>query len=177
MHHHPHHPRAGSGGAAGQPHRHHPIRRTAGGRQPRGSAPTFRPAGFHPGGNILEARRQLPRRRQFGCAGIGGMKPPAAGSALWLLRHELRLQWRTAGKKVNVAVMAAVVLVFLHLVAFPLAFVVRYLPPPATVLIYETVTGAALFAFLMMMSTALVAAVQAIFARGDIDLLLSSPVP
>lgn len=107
------------------------------------------------------------------------MKPGSAGSTLWMLRHELRLQWRSTGSKlkVNTTVAAVLVLLFFHLVAYPLALGARYMSPLPIASIYELVTGGALFVFLMMMSAALVAAVQAIFARGDIDLMLSSPIP
>ena len=119
-------------------------------------------------------RRQFQRRRSRRGAGARGMTP---GSPLWLLRHEIRLQWRTSGRKRNVAVTAALAQGFLHLLAFPLAFALRYAPPLPPVAVYAMVSGGALFISLMMLSTALVASVQTIFARGDIDLLLSSPVP
>lgn len=100
----------------------------------------------------------------------------APGSALWLLRHELRLQWRSTGKKVQIGVTAGFLLVFLHLVAGLLAYACRFLPPvPPAALLMGVTFGLALL-FLMMVSTGTVVAVRTLYARGDMDLLLSSPV-
>jgi ABC-2 type transport system permease protein len=100
----------------------------------------------------------------------------APGSMLWLLRHELRLQWRSTDKKVSIGVGLGILLVFLHLVAGLLAYGCRFLPPVApTALLMGVTIGLALL-FLMMVSTGIVVAVRTLYARGDMDLLLSSPL-
>jgi ABC-2 type transport system permease protein len=103
----------------------------------------------------------------------------APGSPLWLLYHEFRLQRRTANKKPAMLALAAIGVLFLHLIAFPLAIAVSSLPPipPAErVYLCAGVTGGAIFLFLTMVSTTLIAAMQAIYGRGDMDLMLSSPI-
>jgi len=100
----------------------------------------------------------------------------AAGSAPWLLRHELRLQWRSAGKKVPLVVAFGLLFIFLHLVAGLLAYGCRFMPPVAPGALRMGVTFGLAFAFLMMVSSGIVLAVQALYARGDMDLLLSSPL-
>ena len=109
------------------------------------------------------------------------------GTASWLLRHELRLFWRTAfssseagGKQrgrwrsigIGLLVWAA-----LHVGAF---FLLRTTgaamgaPPQQMVVL----VGAILLATLLfMLSSGLKASVEALFDRGDMDLLLSSPLP
>jgi ABC-2 type transport system permease protein len=99
-----------------------------------------------------------------------------ASSAPWLLRHELRLQWRGAGKKLPLAIVFGVLFVFLHLVAGLLAYACRFMPPVAPGALLMGVTFGLAFAFLMMVSGGIVVAVQTLYARGDMDLLLSSPL-
>jgi ABC-2 type transport system permease protein len=109
---------------------------------------------------------------------------PAPGSSLWLLAHELRLAWygaavNTRGKRRPGAfAIAAWTLgwVVLHVGAWGL---LHKLGPAgmdnplvgmaATMLLYAAAT--------FMLSTALKASVLALFERGDLDLLLSSPLP
>jgi ABC-2 type transport system permease protein len=102
----------------------------------------------------------------------------APGSPLWLLYHEFRLQRRTAKKNGAVLALAGIGILFFHLIAFPLAMLVSSMPaiPQGDrIYLYAGVTGSAIFLFLTMVSTTLIAAMQAIYGRGDMDLLLSSP--
>jgi ABC-2 type transport system permease protein len=102
---------------------------------------------------------------------------PAPGSTLWLLRHEIKLQWRTAGQKVNNArVVIAIALFVAHGIAFMMAFGASLLPPMPANLLLLMVSSGALMVFLLMVSTALAAVVQALYTRGDMDLMLSSPL-
>lgn len=107
------------------------------------------------------------------------------GSALWLLRHELRMSWyavlasgknaqsRSVDWKLPTVVLALWLL--LHLGAY---VVLRQIPggePP-----HELVVAASavlLATFLFMLSSALKSSVEVLFDRGDMDLLLSSPLP
>ncbi len=99
----------------------------------------------------------------------------APGSTLWLLQHELRLHWRGLRRSTGSRVFLIIVLVLLHLTAIPLALAQSRIKldqsRPATWL-----GGALLFVLLLMISRTLITAVQSLYARGDMDLLLSSPL-
>ncbi|HEX8612884.1 MAG TPA: hypothetical protein VF800_16470 [Telluria sp.] len=110
-----------------------------------------------------------------------------AGSALWLLRHELRLYMfdvlgmrkDAAGKGLGKKAVA----VWLILAALMHGFAYMVLgnatipagPPAPALLQLVSVLMAGVFA--MMMSSGLNASVTALFERRDLDLLLSSPIP
>jgi ABC-2 type transport system permease protein len=109
------------------------------------------------------------------------------GSALWLLSHELRLAWRRGkaqGKRglttlLFVGALAAAWLVFSYIVFRPIA---ASLPPPP--LGVDKADGVALlvisialgFMATLMISQAIQRAIEAIYVRNDLDLLLSSPL-
>jgi ABC-2 type transport system permease protein len=110
-----------------------------------------------------------------------------AGSSLWLLRHEVRMFLYNAGfgakkgaarrglSKVSIAVWVAAALA-LHLFAFAMLGkldAVEFDPPPQLVM---GVTGILAVAMTMMLSTGLKSSVEVLFERGDLDLLLSSPL-
>lgn len=111
----------------------------------------------------------------------------APGTTLWLLRHELRLFWYTslaAGKKgaprrPNWRVVGGGLLLWLGLHAGVFALLRAMGPsaglPPSQFVI--AVTALLLGTFLFMLSSALKASVETLFVRGDMDLLLSSPLP
>jgi len=106
----------------------------------------------------------------------------APGSALWLLRHDLRLagrEFRSGGRRqVRAAryVMGAAILL-LHLFGF--------LAAPILARVHDDDRGTALLtlsvalagAFALFLSKAVSEATDALFQRGDLDLLLSSPLP
>jgi ABC-2 type transport system permease protein len=103
----------------------------------------------------------------------------APGSVPWLMRHELRLvlrtsaqfSWRAAG------VLGAVLVGLAALGGAPLAAMVAdrsLLSTPGAALAID-LTLAVLFS--LMLSQTLSMTVQAFYERGDLDLLLSSPVP
>lgn len=108
----------------------------------------------------------------------------APGGILWLLRYEVRLAWYSAalnkgGKRrpgLRGLVPLLVFWIILHGVAFALLRKTRgaALDDPALAVI-ATVVMAMCLSF--MLSTALRASVMALFERGDLDLLLSSPLP
>lgn len=107
----------------------------------------------------------------------------APGSALWLLRHELRLSWFGAtlnrgGQRmpgVGTLVTWTIGWVLLHAFAFALLFKGRtsLRDPHLAVMAGAVLLVCATF----MLSNALRASVMALFERGDLDLLLSSPLP
>lgn len=108
----------------------------------------------------------------------------APGSIPWLLRHEVRLAWYGAalnkGGKRRPGMRGLISLligwIILHCFAFALMYKTRgaALDDPAMAVI-ATVVIAICLSF--MLSTALRASVMALFERGDLDLLLSSPLP
>lgn len=104
---------------------------------------------------------------------------PSAGSSIWLLRHELRFYFRGAAKGTRLAaiVIAAGLLVVAAGAGIPLALkfeMVRFAPVPLFVLAMDALT---VLLFTFMLSQTLSMATQAFYERGDLDLLLSSPIP
>ena len=106
----------------------------------------------------------------------------APGGVLWLLRHELRLGWRrwsTATRRrgrgtiVFYVLLAAALLFGGYWVAQVLAPLRPTLEPMALTII--GLVFALLFSF--MLSQALILITEALYQRGDLDLLLASPVP
>jgi ABC-2 type transport system permease protein len=109
------------------------------------------------------------------------------GGTPWLLRHEMRMFWYTnfaAGKQGKrgsaswrVVGGGLVFWIALHAGVFALLRAVG----PATGIparpFLVAVTAILLATFLFMLSSALKASVETLFDRGDMDLLLSSPLP
>lgn len=107
------------------------------------------------------------------------MMRPTPGSVPWLMRHELRLILRTSAQ-FSWRLAAALGIVLVGLVAYggaPLAAAAadrHLLGNPAAALAVDLVLA---ILFSLMLSQALSMTVQAFYERGDLDLLLSSPVP
>src|SRR5690606_17154875 len=150
--------------APGRAHRHHQP------GPPRGRGHPRRAAGPH-GEPVGDARGRVPR------AGRGAVRP---GSLPWLLRHELRVRWREAlgdTKPGTALFLGAMVLVAAHLFLAPLAeplagIVASPRSLPATLL-----AGVALLVLVPMgLTVGINHSVMALFERGDLDLLASSPL-
>jgi len=97
-----------------------------------------------------------------------------------MLRHELRLNWRSTSARVSPKLLIGclvTLLVLMHLIALPFPLALPYVPEIPRVDLLAAVTGAGLVAFVTMISIALIGTVKLIYSRGDMDLLLSSPVP
>lgn len=106
------------------------------------------------------------------------MRRPTPGSVPWLMRHELRLILRTSAQ-FSWRLAAALGIVLVGLVAYggaPLAAAAadRHLMASPAAALAADLTLAVLFS--LMLSQALSMTVQAFYERGDLDLLLSSPV-
>lgn len=107
----------------------------------------------------------------------------APGSTLWLLGHELRLAWynsAVSGGKRRPGIASIVVWIVgwavMHAAAFGvLSSLGRHPADPA---LLGVLAGAVLLVIsTFMLSGALKACTLALFERGDLDLLLSSPLP
>lgn len=113
------------------------------------------------------------------------------GSAAWLLRHELRLAWRKVGFRSSRPWLIAAALLWLayHLAPYGVLSVGNSLAaaaaPGASASASASagfgdigvMVGAALWAmFTLMLSHAITYSVDALFERGDLDLLLASPL-
>jgi len=107
----------------------------------------------------------------------------APGSALWLLGHELRLAWygsAISGGKRRPGTASIVVWVLACVIMHAAAFALLYALGKGGM--SEELQGMAAGAVLLvgatfMLSSGLKACVLALFERGDLDLLLSSPLP
>lgn len=107
------------------------------------------------------------------------------GSAWWLLRHELRLMWAGAlGAKPGgrrgldgktIAVWAVLVLM-LHAAALVVLVEIPAIGAAPSPAVAGRTSFLVLVAALFMMASAMKASSEALFERGDFDLLFSSPV-
>jgi ABC-2 type transport system permease protein len=108
-----------------------------------------------------------------------------AGSIGWFAAHEARLAWRdllslmTAGRRRSIR---TVILGFLAFAVFMHALAWLMLRTAANVdgsdrkQVLVAITGGLLMAWSLMLSQALESVTRAFYARGDLDLILSSPV-
>ena len=102
----------------------------------------------------------------------------APGSLPWLLRHELRLAWRGTRTRrvwVQVAIFGAIWIACHFWVWGILALAARLAELPPTLFVQFGV--AAWFIFTLMLAQAINRSVAALFERGDLDLVLASPLP
>ena len=101
------------------------------------------------------------------------------GSTLWLLGHEIRLSWRglIGGRRgrVRLIVFGVLGLVF-GVAGVPLALALRDFEMPVNPLSILVADFACLVIFTLMLSQTLAGAADALYTRGDLDLLFSSPL-
>jgi ABC-2 type transport system permease protein len=98
------------------------------------------------------------------------------GTWPWLLRHEVRLQWRAVGgaRVWIVGLFGGFIWFGLHVAAWGLLRGLDAISMPPKVII---IFGAATWLIItLMFSQAIMLSVTALFDRGDFDLLLSSPL-
>ena len=103
----------------------------------------------------------------------------APGSIPWLLAHELKLAFRARSKRGNVTmlIILAVMVVLMMVVGLPLALALRFAPIRETPGLFMLLDLILLAIFTLILSQTLAGAISAFFERGDLDLLLSSPLP
>ena len=103
----------------------------------------------------------------------------APGSLPWLFAHELRLAWReAAGKRgaVRITLILCGVGAIAVLACAPIAMSLAGRRVVLTPLLAAELDLALLFLFNLMLSQTLLGATLAFYTRGDLDLLLSSPL-
>ncbi len=103
----------------------------------------------------------------------------APGSLPWLLAHEMKLSWRTAMGKRGAVRTTIVLCAFGAIALFGCAPIALALAGRTVMLTPGLAAGldaALLVLFTLMLSQTLAGAVLAFYTRGDLDLLLSSPL-
>jgi ABC-2 type transport system permease protein len=100
----------------------------------------------------------------------------APGSIGFVMRHELRLFYRGASHKVLRTSSFVALFVLLHLCAIPIALGAKPLSSPSPQLPLLFLSSFLALTGLTLTARALTLAVQALYERGDHDLLLSSPL-
>ena len=107
------------------------------------------------------------------------------GTVLWLLGHDIALAWRDfretfkgLGSRSLVALIALVILV-MHVAAWPIAleFVDLTDAPQGGFAAEAQAAPIVVFVLLLMLAQTLNGVTKLLYTRGDLDLLLSSPVP
>jgi ABC-2 type transport system permease protein len=103
----------------------------------------------------------------------------APGSIPWLLAHELRLAFRARSKRGNATMLVVlfVMVVLMMVVGLPLALALRFVTIRETPSLFMLLDLIVLAVFTLILSQTLAGAITAFFERGDLDLLLSSPLP
>lgn len=120
----------------------------------------------------MSAPALAPARRRFW--------RPRAGTLVWLLLQEMRLNWRGYFQKMGKRKMPplaalAGALVLSHIIGATFGLAWMELPDP---IIKRTIlSGACLMLLTGMLGSALMQMINALFLRGDFDLLLSAPLP
>jgi len=104
------------------------------------------------------------------------------GSTLWLLKHDLRLAGRDMraagrGRSRVVATILLITVVLMHVIGFTAAPALTHLHDTYREGALVTLSLAVVGAFALFLSKAITEATEALHQRGDLDLLLSSPIP
>ena len=105
--------------------------------------------------------------------------PP--GSIPWLLLHELRLNYRAValrkGGRTRLIIMGAALALFTAFGGVPLARALARAPIGETPFLLMSFDLGVVMVFTLILSQTLSSAVASFYERGDLDLLLSSPLP
>lgn len=107
------------------------------------------------------------------------MRPFLAGSFLWLLAHEIRLSIRGSfrANRIGIIITAVFIAILAAFAGLPLAVGLRHFHLHITGTLVFAVDAAMLVLFTLLLSQTLSSATLALYERGDLDLLLSSPIP
>ncbi|MEZ5959705.1 MAG: hypothetical protein R3C30_04660 [Hyphomonadaceae bacterium] len=104
------------------------------------------------------------------------------GGVLFLLQHEMLLTWRAfrasgKGRHVRRIVFYSIVTAVLGFGGYWAARILSEFTPQPDVVSLGIVSGVLAILFSLMLSQALMLITESLYQRGDLDLLLSSPVP
>jgi ABC-2 type transport system permease protein len=101
------------------------------------------------------------------------------GSFLWLLAHEIRISIRGSirANRLGVAITAILIGVLTIFAGLPLAVALAHRTVALTPIIALSIDAAVVALFTLLLSQTLSSATLALYERGDLDLLLSSPIP
>lgn len=104
------------------------------------------------------------------------------GGVLFLLRHEMLLTWRAfrasgKGRHVRRAIFYTMMAAFLGFGGYWAARFLSEVTPTPNVMTLGIVGGVIAILFSLMLSQALMLITESLYQRGDLDLLLSSPIP
>lgn len=109
--------------------------------------------------------------------GVSRFPRPAPGSTLWLLIQEFRLFKRGAGIRRRALIIGILtVLVLGHAISAPLGLMWHRIPVQAAIAKLVVLSVLCPVIFLMMLGPAIMQMINALFIRGDFDLLLSAPI-
>lgn len=104
------------------------------------------------------------------------------GGVLFLLRHEMLLTWRRfratgKGRHVRRLIFYSVMITALGFGGYWVARGLSHVHPEPTILLLGAVGGVFAILFSLMLSQSLMLITESLYQRGDLDLLLSSPLP
>ena len=104
------------------------------------------------------------------------------GGVLFLLSHEMLLTWRAfrasgKGRHVRRAIFYTMMAAFLGFGGYWAARFLSEVTPTPNVMTLGIVGGVIAILFSLMLSQALMLITESLYQRGDLDLLLSSPIP
>jgi ABC-2 type transport system permease protein len=104
------------------------------------------------------------------------------GGVLFLLRHEMLLTWRNfratgKGRNVRRAIFYTVMITLLGFGGYWAARILSEFEPEPTTVMLGAVGAVFAILFSLMLSQALILITESLYQRGDLDLLLASPVP
>ena len=100
------------------------------------------------------------------------------GSFLWLLAHELRVTFRGGVRSnwIGFAITGLFITVLTVFAGLPLAVALRHFHLRLTPIVILSIDSAVIVVFTLLLSQTLSTATLALYERGDLDLMLSSPV-
>lgn len=100
------------------------------------------------------------------------------GSFLWLLAHEVRVTFRGGVRSnwIGLAITAVFITVLTLFAGLPLAVALRHFKLNLTPIVILSIDSAVVVVFTLLLSQTLSSATLALYERGDLDLMLSSPV-
>lgn len=100
-----------------------------------------------------------------------------AGSFAWLVRHELRLAWRGRPRAGAAAAIGLILLGLWVLGGIAIALGLRDVAIAPSPIVYAVVAAVSVGAVSLMTTQAMLGSQQTLYGSGDLELLLTAPVP